>query len=352
MKPKRGSAARRPSQAPLTTSSSEDPAAAAGLAPGFHHRSVLLGPVTAAVVAAAAGRERPLVVDCTLGGGGHAAAILAALPHAGLIGMDRDPAALAAASQRLAAFGARFRPVHAAFGQLSATMEQLQHSDATAIIADLGVSSHQFDTAARGFSLRLDGPLDMRMDPTRGPTAAEKLAAVSLEELADVLYQFGDIQRSIGTARIVRQALADGADTTAKLAERLAARLPHQRHVHPATLVFQALRIWVNDELGELQRLLSAAPRLLQPGGVLAVISFHSGEDRLVKQEMRSQAPKKYGEFARGGEFTAEDEELQVNPRARSARLRLLWRAADGPSSRMNGKPKYDEVLSEKLTNS
>ena len=166
----------------------------------------------------------------------------------------------------------------------------------------------------------------MRMDTSTGLTLAERLATVSLEELADVLYEYGDIRRSIGTARIVLQSVQEGADTTAKLAQRLAARLPRDRNVHPATLVFQALRIWVNSELDELEALLRDAPGLLQSGGVLAVISFHSGEDRLVKQMMRTQAPKKYGEFMRGKPQAAGDEEVRDNPRARSARLRLLWR--------------------------
>ncbi len=315
-------AGRGQSEADLTTSSPEQAE--------FAHVTVLRDAVTAAVVAAAAARETVRVVDCTLGGGGHSEAILLALPHVEVIGLDRDPAAIAAASVRLAPFGARFRAVHTPFGALAAVLADLQIPDVTSIIADLGVSSHQFDTAARGFSLRHDGPLDMRMDPSRGLTLAQRLEAVSLEDLADILYEYGDIRRSIGTARIVLQSVQEGADTTAKLAQRLAARLPRDRNVHPATLVFQALRIWVNDELGELEALLRDAPGQLQPGGVLAVISFHSGEDRLVKQMMRAQAPKKYGEFMRGKPQAAGDEEVRDNPRARSARLRLLWRNRPG----------------------
>ncbi len=316
------SAERGQSQAELTTSSSQES--------GFAHVTVLRDAVTQAVVAAAAGADDALVVDCTLGGGGHAEAILQALPGARVIGLDRDESAIAAASARLSAFGPRFRAVHTPFGRLAEVLRELGQPDATAIIADLGVSSHQFDTAERGFSLRHEGPLDMRMDRSTGLTLAERLAAISLEELADVLYAYGDIRRSIGTARIVLQSVQEGADTTAKLAQRLAARLPRDRNVHPATLVFQALRIWVNGELDELEALLRDAPGLLQEGGVLAVISFHSGEDRLVKQAMRAQAPKKYGEFMRGKPQAAGDEEVRDNPRARSARLRLLWRSRRG----------------------
>lgn len=267
------------------------------------------------------------VVDCTLGGGGHTEAMLDALPEVQVLGLDRDPAALAAASARLARFGKRFVPVHTPFGGLRAAVEERGLPELAAVVADLGVSSHQFDVAQRGFSMRLDGPLDMRMDPTRGLTLAEKLATVSVEDLADVLYQYGDIRRSIGTARIVLQSVAEGADTTAKLGQKLAARLPKERNVHPATLVFQALRIWVNDELGELEALLRDAPGLLAPGGVLAVISFHSGEDRLVKQAMRTLAPKKFGAFRRGPKLAPSDLEVDENPRSRSARLRTLWRS-------------------------
>ncbi len=311
--------ARGQSEADLTTSSPEQAE--------FSHVTVLREAVTAAVARAAADRAEPVIVDCTLGGGGHAEAVLTAVPTALVIGLDRDPAAIAAASARLGRFGPRLRAVHTPFGRLADVLRDLHIPDVTAIIADLGVSSHQFDTAERGFSLRHEGPLDMRMDTSTGLTLAERLAAVSLEDLADILYEYGDIRRSIGTARIVLQSVQEGADTTAKLAQRLAARLPRDRNVHPATLVFQALRIWVNGELDELQALLRDAPGLLQAGGVLAVISFHSGEDRLVKQMMRAQAPKKYGEFTRGKPQAAGDEEVQENPRARSARLRLLWRS-------------------------
>ncbi len=312
------------SGAVLTTSSPKT--VDSSQAPDFQHVTVLRDAVTQAVVTAAAGRETALVVDCTLGGGGHAEAILQAVPHAHVLGLDRDLSAIAAASARLAAFGPRFRAVHTPFGQLATVLRDLQIADATAIVADLGVSSHQFDTAERGFSLRHDGPLDMRMDTSTGLTLAERLATVTVEDLADVLYEYGDIRRSIGTARIVLQSVQEGADTTAKLAQRLSARLVRDRNVHPATLVFQALRIWVNSELDELEALLRDAPGLLQEGGALAVISFHSGEDRMVKQMMRAAAPKKYGAFMRGKPQAAGDEEVQDNPRARSARLRVLWR--------------------------
>jgi 16S rRNA (cytosine1402-N4)-methyltransferase len=296
----------------------------------FSHVTVLREEVTDAVARATSGLATAWVVDCTLGGGGHSEAILRAVPQANVLGLDRDPDALAAATARLAGFGPRFQAVHTPFAGLASVVAARGLGPVHAIVADLGVSSHQFDTPARGFSLRHDGPLDMRMDPTTGLSLAERLEHVTVEELADVLYAYGDIRRSIGTARIVLQAVQEGADTTAKLAQKLASRLDRDRNVHPATMVFQALRIWVNGELDELATLLRDAPGLLQEGGVLAVISFHSGEDRLVKQAMRELAPKKYGPFMRGKPMTAGDEEVRMNPRARSARLRLLWRARAG----------------------
>ncbi len=281
--------------------------------------------VRAALAVDPSGSARGVVVDCTLGGGGHSEAILQALgdlPAVRVVGLDRDPQALAAATLRLAGFGERFQAVHGRFGDLPAMVPGVL----LGLVADLGVSSPQFDQAERGFSFRADGPLDMRMDPTQGPTAAELLDQVRLEDLADVLYQFGDIRRSIGTARIVLDEYHKGADTTAKLAERLAARLDRSRSLHPATQVFQALRMWVNDESGELERLLASAPDRLAPGAAMAVITFHSGEDRAVKHA--------FAELARGDDFSVperrgtvpNDTEIAANPRARSARLRVLRR--------------------------
>ena len=327
----------------MTTQSPEE--SATPVPPDFVHVTVLKAEVVAAVVQACAAVTDaglvPWVVDCTLGGGGHTEAILDAVPTVHVLGLDRDPAALAAASARLVRFGRRFTLVHTPFGGLAAAVHAHQLPALAAVVADLGVSSHQFDVAERGFSLRLDGPLDMRMDPTRGPTLAEKLATVTVEDLADVLYQYGDIRRSIGTARIVLQSVQEGADTTGKLAQKLAARLPKERNVHPATLVFQALRIWLNDELGELETLLRDAPGLLAPGGVLAVISFHSGEDRLVKQAMRTLAPKKFGPMRRGGKLAPGEAEVSANPRARSARLRTLWRATEAELAGRAGGSKW-----------
>lgn len=300
---------------------------------GFAHVTVLRDASVQAIALAPCWQQNEAaeatrwVVDCTLGGGGHAEALLEALPEAHLLGLDRDPAALAAATERLQRFGPRVHTVHAPFAELAAHCERLEIQQVHGIVADLGVSSHQFDTAERGFSFRMDGPLDMRMDPSRGPTVLELLGEVRLEDLADVLYAYGDIRRSIGTARILLEEVGKGAVTTAVLAERLAARLGRQRSLHPATQVFQALRIWVNGELDQLEQLLLQAPSLLAAGAALAVISFHSGEDRLVKHRFAELAK-------RGGDYSlpqrkpllAEEDEVRANPRARSAKLRVLQR--------------------------
>lgn len=302
---------------------------------GFAHVTVLRDEVVRLVAEAPAlqgppGEATGWLVDATLGGGGHSEALLLAFPGVSVLGLDRDPAALQAASQRLARFGPRFACEHARFGQIAEVVQRRQLPPLAGVIADLGVSSHQLDTPERGFSFRFDAPLDMRMDPTRGEPVSELLARVSVEDLANVLYDYGDIRRSIGTAKIVLQALQAGARTTGQLAEALAKRLPRSRSMHPATQVFQALRIWVNRELDELEALLRDAPGLLAPGGVLAVISFHSGEDRMVKHALQALAPG--GKYGAGGEFVrltrkpvvAGPQEGADNPRARSAKLRAV----------------------------
>jgi len=313
----------------LTTLPSQTPSEGA-----FQHATVLKREVVQAVATAPAG----WLVDCTLGGGGHSEAVLEACPHLSVLGLDRDPAALQAASARLTRFGARFACQHAAFSELRDVLLQRglltvgqEVTRVSAVIADLGVSSHQFDTADRGFSFRLDGPLDMRMDPTRGQTLAERLETVTLEDLADVLYEYGDIRRSIGTARIVLESYREGATTTAQMAAKLEKRLPRERSHHTATPIFQALRIWVNGELDELQTLLRDAPEVLAPQGVFAVISFHSGEDRLVKRAIQALSPKRYGgRFQRDKDIAPQPDEIAANPRSRSARVRVLRRASEG----------------------
>ena len=292
--------------------------------PTFSHLTVLQQPVVDALKGVPAG----WVVDCTLGGGGHTEAMLRQLPQVRVLGFDRDQEALAAAKLRLAEFGDRFVAVHAPFSELATVCAERGLAELSGVVADLGVSSHQVDTAARGFSFRHDGPLDMRMDITRGLPLQDRLAGVSKQELADVLYYYGDIRASRRVADTILDAWQDGVRSTGELAARVTAVLPHGGKTHPATLVFQALRMWVNDELGELETLLATAPDLLAPGGVFAVISFHSGEDRAVKQVFRDLAPRKDSAFVRPSRkpLVPSDAETRGNPRARSAKLRVLRR--------------------------
>ena len=292
-------------------------------APDFAHITVLLGPTLDALAAVPAG----WVVDCTLGGGGHSEGILRARPDLRVLGLDRDEVALAAASARLAPFGDRFVGVHAAFADVTDVLDARGLDRVSAAVADLGVSSPQLDRPERGFSFRFDGPLDMRMDPSRGESLLDKLRAVRQPELVEILRELGDVDRPGRAARVICEAIDEGVEGTAELAARVARVLPGPSRIHPATRVFQALRMWVNDEAGQLARLIETLPARLAPGGVLAIISFHSGEDRIVKHAMRELAP-------RGGEFwlpsrkpiDADAVEVGHNPRARSARLRLLAR--------------------------
>ncbi len=276
-------------------------------------------------------------VDATLGGGGHSEAILGAHPGARVIGVDRDPLALAAASARLDRFGARFTAVHGAFGELAAHLAARGLQRVDAIVADLGVSSPQLDDHARGMSFRGDGPLDMRMDPTRGETAAELIARLDDEALADVLFQYGEERRSRRIARCIKRAELDGQLTTTLELRRAVIRAVGPARVggvDPATRTFQALRIAVNRELDELTTLLAAARDLLEVGGTLSVISFHSLEDRLVK---RAFADRLAWAPLTKKPLTASDVEQAENPRSRSAKLRAARRLDEsiGPMSAM-----------------
>jgi 16S rRNA (cytosine1402-N4)-methyltransferase len=256
-------------------------------------------------------------------------------PDTRLLGVDRDPAALAAAGEKLAPFGDRVKLVHASYAELP---DLLGDTQADGLLLDLGVSSPQLDLAERGFSFSADGPLDMRMDPTRGQTAAELIESLTEEELADVLWELGEERYSRRIARAVKEAQPQ---TTAELARIVAAAIPvrdARERIHPATRSFQALRIAVNQELAQLDSILEALPRLLKSGGRCVIISFHSLEDRRVKERFRelewtSRLPDDLA--AAAGErtvpicrtltkkpVTASDAELAQNPRARSAKLR------------------------------
>ena len=281
-------------------------------------------------------------IDGTLGLGGHSAALLdASQPDGRLLGFDRDPAALAAACARLARFGERLVTVHGSYAGMGQAAPRLGFDPVDGVLLDLGLSSLQLDDPARGFAFRLDGPLDMRFDTTRGPTAAELVNSLPERELADLIFQYGEERYSRRIARAILAARP--VETTAALAEVVLRAVPGGRRqkIHPATRTFQALRIAVNDELGELERTLPQAIGLLRPGGRLAVISFHSLEDRIVKQFMRREAsdcicPPEQPICTCGHQaalrlitrkpIEASEEEVARNPRARSARLRVAER--------------------------
>jgi 16S rRNA (cytosine1402-N4)-methyltransferase len=282
-----------------------------------------------------------VIVDATLGGGGHAAAILASASQLRILGIDRDPDARAAAGERLAEFAPRVRIVDATFADLAnvvaVSADFLGGEGVVGVLMDLGVSSHQLDDSSRGFSFRADAPLDMRMDPTTGETAAQFLSHVDQHELARLLRANGE-NRFAGS--IAKSVVERQPQTTNELTEAVERAVPMaaRRRGHVATRVFQALRIAVNSEEEQLSAGLDAALDALVPGGILAVISYHSGEDRVVKAVLHEAAtggckcPVELGcvcgAVARVKVFKASAQlasaaEIERNPRARSARLRI-----------------------------
>jgi 16S rRNA (cytosine1402-N4)-methyltransferase len=288
----------------------------------FEHRSVMLDEVIAALAPAPDG----IYADVTLGGAGHGSAILEqSAPSGRLIGLDRDSRAVAAASARLARFGERAQIRHAAFSQLGEVLSELGVDALDGLVADLGVSSVQLDEAERGFSLLREGPIDMRMDTSAGETALELIGRCSPEELADLIYRYGEERKSRRIARSILQAYEDGElESTSDLRRAvIRATGPKRGRIDPATRTFQALRIAVNDELGELESLLGALPELLRSGGVAVIISFHSLEDRLVKHAFRHNPQL---EPLTKRPLVASEEERDRNPRSRSAKLRAARR--------------------------
>jgi 16S rRNA (cytosine1402-N4)-methyltransferase len=292
------------------------------------------------VLAALALRPAGLYVDATFGRGGHSVRILEALAAQGrLVAIDRDPAAIAAGRLRFAQ-EPRLRLVHGEFAELAALVRaQGIGEQCDGIVFDFGVSSPQLDDATRGFSFGQDGPLDMRMDPTRGQPVSAWLARASGDEMRHVIATLGEERFAGGIAReIVRTREAQPLTRTSALAA-LVARVVRTREPgkHPATRTFQALRIWVNDELGQIERGLAQALELLAPGGRLVAVSFHSGEDRLVKEFIRRhsepdpifaglpQLPMQAQPKLRrvGRKQRASLDEIRANPRARSALLRV-----------------------------
>lgn len=267
------------------------------------------------------------VVDCTLGLAGHSSEIARRLgPKGKLIAFDRDPQALALARTKLdgiiAELGDQAPQVELVGEAFSAAPLHVPNGTADALLADFGVSSLQLDEATRGFSFMAEGPLDMRMDTRRGETAAQVVNEASERELADLIYEYGEERRSRRIARAIVRGRP--VTTTGQLAQivRAAAPAMKQDRIHPATRTFQAIRIYVNRELDEIKALMEAAPKLLKPSGRLAVISFHSLEDRIVKDSLREGAQKRIWTILTKKPVTAGHEEIERNPRSRSAKLR------------------------------
>ena len=307
------------------------------MSPDFAHKPVMLSQVLEALQPRAGG----CYADGTVGGGGHAAAILAASsPNGWLYGCDRDGDAVEAARRRLAEFAGRFELRQGNFAEMP---EWIRAGSCDGVLLDLGVSSPQLDRAERGFSFQLEGPLDMRMDRGQPRTAADLVNELSAEELAEIFWKYGDESHGRRLARaIVEQRGRQRIETTRQLAELIERTAPrHGKKIHPATKVFQALRIAVNDEVGSLERGLEGALPLLNTGGRLAVIAFHSLEDRIVKHFGRARA-RDYT-FSGGVDVPElreprapevrwvtrkavepDEAECEANRRSRSARLRVL----------------------------
>ncbi len=267
------------------------------------------------------------VIDGTVGMGGHAEALLSASDASvRLLGLDVDPEALARAEARLRPFGARVRLARASFRTLRAAAEANGIAEARSILLDLGVSSWQLEASGRGFSFQADEPLDMRLDPTTGETAAALVNRLTEAELARIIFEYGEEPhaRRIARAIVRRRPLATTGDLVAAVRSGVP-RAAWPKRLHVATRTFQAVRMAVNDEPGALRQALAEAPALLTPGGRLGVISFHSGEDRIVKQTFRALEPADFAELE-PSPLGPGDDEVRANPRARSAKLRVLER--------------------------
>ena len=299
------------------------------------HISVLLHETVDGVLA---GRDTGIYVDATFGRGGHTRLLLSKLDqNARVYAFDKDPQALEVAAQ-LEQEDSRFRIIHASFANIQAELARIGITEVDGIMADLGVSSPQLDQAERGFSFMQDGPLDMRMDNSQGPTAAQWLLEIEEEKLANIIYQYGEERYSRRIARAIKQ--AGEITTTAQLAEIVKTAHPKwEKHKHPATRSFQAIRIAINKELDDIETFLPQAVELLKATGQLAVISFHSLEDRLIKQFIQKesslaedsgwgmpQAQVDTRRLKKVSRVRASEAEIKANPRSRSAWLRVAER--------------------------
>lgn len=308
---------------------------------GLQHETVLLEPAVSALLAEGEG----IYVDCTFGRGGHSQRILQSLGKGGkLLAFDKDPEAVRVARERFAG-DSRFTMVQGSFAQLQSVLEGAGLSGrVSGVLLDLGVSSPQLDDARRGFSFTHDGPLDMRMNPDEGQSAAQWLASAAEQEIADVIYRYGEERFSRRMARaIVEQRQVAPITGTLQLAEIIKHANPAwEKHKHPATRAFQAIRIHINRELEDLQSVLAQALDVLQGGGRLVVISFHSLEDRIVKQFISEQArgddypagvPIPFADLNPrlrkiGKAVKADAQEVALNPRSRSAIMRVAEKLA------------------------
>jgi len=277
-------------------------------------------------------------IDCTVGGGGHSEGILElSSPDGRLLGIDADPEAIERVARRLAVYAPRFILVKANFSELEEVARRAGFVRVDGVLMDLGFSSYHVEESERGFSFRKEGPLDMRYDPEQSITAKTLVNELTQEELAELIWRYGEERKARSIARAI--VAARPILTTTELAEVVAKAIGRRGRIHPATKTFQALRIAVNDELGAIEKALPQAVDLLKPGGRLAVITFHSLEDRIVKRFMREMAVECDGDPFCGGEvkrpklrlvrrkvIKPSEEEVRTNPRSRSAKLRLAER--------------------------
>ena len=286
-------------------------------------------PVMVEEVVSLFGEANPkVVVDGTIGLGGHAEALLKALHVSLLVGMDGDNHALALARERLSCFGDRVTLMHKPYCEMEDVLKGLGHEQVGGVLLDLGLSSLQVEDAERGFSFVADGPLDMRMDREDEFSAWNVVNGYSQEELERVIRDYGEERWARRIAlKIVEARRISTLNTTAELAELVANTIPrkfHPRRIHPATRTFQAIRMEVNNELGCLENLLESIPSILEPGGRVVVISFHSLEDRLVKRAFREMEDRGLGRRITKRPLRPTEEEVAANPRARSAKLRCF----------------------------
>lgn len=303
---------------------------------GFEHTPVLLNEIVQLFTE----HHVTSFIDGTLGGAGHSSALLEALPDARMLGIDQDPMAIKAASERLSAYGDRAQVIRGQYGNMAELASSVSFGPVDGILLDIGVSSPQIDSPERGFSFRFDGPLDMRMNPDAALTAADILNTYEEADLADIFYQYGEEHKSRQIARaVVKRRTTSSFKSTGEFAELVSSIVGrwNQHGLHPATRCFQALRIAVNDELGQLEKGLEAALSILSTNGILAVISFHSGEDRRVKNFFNFQSAEcicppglpictcgkvKTMEILTKKPIRPTDDEIKANPRAACSKLR------------------------------